>query len=156
MPEIVERRSNLAPWAALLLVVGAVALNMGLLFGLPGGPALLWLGLLLALAALAWSAVGVKRAFGQPQMYRGKISSAVFAFLAIAVCALLTFGWFQARALPRAGEAPQVGQKAPEFTLADTQGNKVSLAQLLGHGDAGATRAAAPKAVLLIFYRGYW
>jgi hypothetical protein len=66
-----------------------------------------------------------------------------------------------------------VGQKVPGFTLADTNGNKVSLDQLLGKGEAAtktvslvappanqsptAMSTAMPtKAVLLVFYRGYW
>jgi len=152
-----ERRKNSAPWIAFLLVLGALAVSFGLFFGLPAQP-LIWLGALLALAALCFSALGVKRAFGQPQVYRGKISSSIFAFLAIAFCALLAFGWIEARKLPGTTEAPQVGQTAPDFTLSDTQGNKVSLSQLLGRGDAVPVRggAGAHKAVLLVFYRGYW
>ncbi len=50
-------------------------------------------------------------------------------------------------------ESPRVGQKAPTFTLVDSDGETVSLAQLLsGTGQ----RSDPPKAVLLIFYRGYW
>jgi hypothetical protein len=151
MPETVERRRNRAPWVAFLLVLCAIALNMGMFFGMPGDRIIPLLSLLLGLAALALSAIGAKRAFGQPQVYGGKVSSSIFAFLAIAICALMTFGWIQSRALPPGSGAPQVGQKAPDFTLTDAQGNKVSLAQLLGPGDA-----TAPKAVLLVFYRGYW
>ncbi|HEY3770729.1 MAG TPA: hypothetical protein VGN44_18790, partial [Candidatus Angelobacter sp.] len=85
------------------------------------------------------------------------------------IVVLVVFGAIQSRKLPAADAAPQVGQKAPDFALADTNGNKVSLGQLLGSGggappvnamsavaaNAGASAtAAAPKAVLLIFYRG--
>ena len=73
-------------------------------------------------------------------------------------------GWTEATG------APQVGQKVPDFTLADTNGNKVSLGQLLGKGDSpaspsnvtgqaspvGTSTGTPPKAVLLVFYRGYW
>ncbi|HZE25074.1 MAG TPA: hypothetical protein VE054_13850 [Blattabacteriaceae bacterium] len=74
--------------------------------------------------------------------------------------------------MPSSAAAPQVGQKVPDFTLADTSGNKVSLDQLLGKADAsvsasantatgqaipvGLSTATPTKAVLLVFYRGYW
>jgi hypothetical protein len=81
--------------------------------------------------------------------------------------AMVVFGQYHARDLPASSGAPQVGQKAPDFTLSDSNGNTVSLGQLLGSGAAatgtpgeasGATTVGspAPKAVLLIFYRGYW
>ena len=47
---------------------------------------------------------------------------------------------------------PQVGQKTPDFTLANTNGQQISLAQLL----STPVGNAHPKAVLLVFYRGYW
>jgi len=81
--------------------------------------------------------------------------------------------FFHARAVPASAGAPHVGQTAPDFTLTDTAGKAVSLAQLLGPATGGATAAdpiingvtngitngatnGAAKAVLLVFYRGYW
>jgi len=58
-----------------------------------------------------------------------------------------------ARLLPASHGAPQVGQQAPAFTLADTTGRQVSLSELLSTPFNGS---ASPKGVLLIFYRGYW
>ncbi len=58
-------------------------------------------------------------------------------------------------ALAAPARALEVGQKAPDFTLTDTSGQAVSLAQLLAN-PIDAASGKAPKAVLLIFYRGYW
>ncbi len=156
MPEMTERQPNRMPWLALLLAVVAVGLNFGFFAGLPAQRALPWLSLLCGVAALFVSAIAVRRAFSRPQLYTGKISSSIIAVLSILVCALLTFATLESRSLPSSSAAPQVGQKAPDFTLPDTQGNQVSLTRLLDHGGAGAANSVAPKAVLLIFYRGYW
>jgi peroxiredoxin len=60
-----------------------------------------------------------------------------------------------AKQLPSARSAPQVGQKAPEFTLVDTKNTNISLSELLSTPLPGAS-GGAPKGVLLVFYRGYW
>jgi hypothetical protein len=137
----------------------------------------------LAIAALVCAAVGIMRAFRQPQIYGGKVSSPILGVLSLLICGLVAIAAVTSRALPSSAAAPQVGQRAPDFTLADTSGNKVSLDQLLGKADAAtktvslvappkevmeklgmanqsppvaAGIATPPKAVLLVFYRGYW
>jgi hypothetical protein len=58
--------------------------------------------------------------------------------------------------------APQIGQRVPDFTLPDSEGQPVTLSALLNQPFASnewpSTTAAAKKAVgtVLIFYRGYW
>src|SRR5215475_12219003 len=158
----VELRSNRAPWMALLMALAAVGLTVGFFYEVPGKSLLVWLTLLLALGAVGWGAVGIKRAFTRPRVYGGRITAAILGIASLLVCAILVFLWFHTRALPASAGAPQVGQKAPDFTLDDTKGAKVSLAQLLetppgGGGENASTGSAgAPKAVLLVFYRGYW
>src|SRR5437660_906552 len=125
MPEIAERQPNRMPWLALLLALLAIGLNIGFFVGFPAQRALPWLSLLCGVAALFLSAIAARRAYSQPQLYKGKISSSIVAFLVILVCAFLGFATFEARSLPSTAAAPQVGQEAPEFTLPDTQGNKV-------------------------------
>ncbi len=172
MPEITERRRNRAPGLALLLALAAMLSNGAFFLGLPGQQVIPWLGLALTIAALVYAVLGTLRAFRQPQVYGGKVSSSILGVVALLIGGLSVFASVHARDLPAAAGAPQVGQKAPDFTLADTSGNKVSLGQLLGKGDASAlagsgnagssagaasnASAAPPRAVLLVFYRGYW
>jgi hypothetical protein len=73
------------------------------------------------------------------------MSSLVFAFFIFVV---FVFG----RQLPASAHAPRVGQRAPDFTLTDTNGKSVSLAELISAPINGKT----PTGVLIVFYRGYW
>jgi len=97
----------------------------------------------------------VKNVFAQPRSVAARIGGTLVVLLALLFAGSSLFVSYHARALPASADAPHVGQKVPDFTLADTNGQPVSLAQLfaLAPGDPSA---AAPKAVLLIFYRGYW
>ena len=52
---------------------------------------------------------------------------------------------------PAPKNAPKVGQKAPDFTLPDSNGNPVKLSSFSSIPTGGK-----PPWVLLIFYRGYW
>ena len=151
-----ETRRNaplLAGWVLLLL-----AFLTGFLFFIvqfPGQGALPWINLLLIAGALASCAVGLRRAFGQPQVYRGKVSGSILMVLVVLLAGLSVFGAFSARSMPGSAAAPQVGQKVPDFTLPGTDGKPVALSSLLSGPLAGAP-GGHPKAVLLVFYRGYW
>jgi peroxiredoxin len=69
------------------------------------------------------------------------------------ILGLFVFTIFVAgRWLPASKGAPQVGQVVPNFVLPDTNGNQVSLDELL----VSPINGSAPKGVLLVFYRGYW
>ncbi|HEX4603633.1 MAG TPA: hypothetical protein VH724_06545 [Candidatus Angelobacter sp.] len=167
MTEPIERRRNWMPGAALLLALAAMLCNGVFFLGLPGQKAIPLLSLALAFAAVVCAVIGVMRAFRQSQIYRGKILSPVLGTFSVLICALAVVGFIHSRDLPAPTEAPRVGQKAPDFTLADTNGKNVSLSALLGNSGGtlpGAGTAAnvtgannwKPRAVLLIFYRGYW
>lgn len=105
-----------------------------------------WANLLLFAIGLVLLIVGLFRAFGRPQLYRGKIFGSIFMALA-----LLLFGFFSyeifyvLKQVPLSAQAPHVGQKAPDFTLPDQNGKQVALTDLL-----------SPNGVVLIFYRGHW
>lgn len=106
-----------------------------------------WANLLLFVAGFVVLAAGLKRAYGEPERYGGRVSGAVLAVLSLALFGLFCWGMFVfSRHVPASTGAPQAGQPAPEFTLADANGKPVSLAAL----------RQSHRAVLLIFYRGYW
>ena len=106
-----------------------------------------WANLLLFAAGGIGLVVGLFRAFGKAQIYRGKVFGPILATLAILMFGLLSYVLFyELRQVPPSTGAPRVGQKAPEFTLSDQDGKDVSLRDLVGRS----------KAVALIFYRGFW
>ena len=99
---------------------------------------------------------GLRRAFASDHFHplRSKIAGGVLATLSVVILGFFVLTFFVlARMMPASHGAPQVGQQAPDFTLADTTGRQVSLSELRSTPLNGAT---APKGVLLIFYRGYW
>jgi hypothetical protein len=155
MPAPSENRRNGALWLAFLLAVGSMLCNLALLAGPPGRRALVWLSLLLAAVALIFLARGLQRTFRQTVGRRRRILSVVLSLISLLLVGTTIFAFVSARAMPGSAGAPQVGQKVPEFRLADISGQQVSLDQLFvpARGDPPGT---APKAVLLIFYRGYW
>jgi len=146
-------RKNTAPWWGLLLAVCAIGCNAGFFINIPWRGAIAWLSLLFAALALVFLAVGLWRAYAPAGAYGGKVLSVVLAVIVLLAVGLSAFGFVEMRKLPSAAAAPQVGQKVPDFTLPDTSGKMVSLDQLLAPSSASSQ---APKAVLLIFYRGYW
>ncbi len=106
-----------------------------------------WVNLLLFCVGGIFLVVGLFRAFGRSQIYRGKIFGPILATLAISMFGLLSYVLFyELRQVPPSTGAPRVGQKAPQFTLSDQDGKEVSLGDLVGRS----------KAVALIFYRGFW
>jgi hypothetical protein len=159
MPDTAERRKNAAPWWGLLFALGAIGCNAAFFVSPPLQGALPWLSVLFAVLALVFLATGLRRAFGQAHVYRGKVLSVVLTVIALFPVGLTAFAFVKGRELPSSTAAPQVGQRVPDFTLSDTSGQTVSLDQLLAPTASASTsqsQAQAPKAVLLIFYRGYW
>jgi hypothetical protein len=150
------KRFNWQLWTGFLLSIFAL-LSYPLLFGrFPSTRDFPWANLLLCVVAALLLFLGVRRAFASTNAHpvRSKIIGGVFATLGVAILGLFIFSAFiMARWLPASHGAPQVGQKAPDFTLTDTNGRQVSLAELRTTPIATNT---TPKGVLLIFYRGYW
>ena len=90
--------------------------------------------------------VGLFRAFGRPQLYRGKIFGSIFAVITALLFAFFAYEIFYVlRQVPLSAQAPRVGQRAPSFSLPDQNGKEVVLNDLL-----------SPNGAVLIFYRGHW
>jgi len=154
MREAAKRRNGTA-WLALLIAVGALASNLVFFVNPPLQAALPWLSLVLAIAALVVMVIGLWRALFQWQVRRSKVLSIVLGVLTLMFAGTSLFAFYHARALPNSTGAPEVGQQLVDFTLADTGGHFVSLDNLFASGPDDPS-SPPPKAVLLIFYRGYW
>jgi hypothetical protein len=149
----VQRRRNLAPLVGCALVVLAL-FSSGLFFlDIPGKRAIPWISLILSIVGIALAILGAARAFGRSQIYRGRISSVILGVVSLVAFSMGLAAFHHARDLPTSSKAPRVGDAAPEFSLPDTNGTTVQLSQLLSAPINGSSR---PKAVLLIFYRGFW
>lgn len=147
------RTLNWPVWAGLLLSVAAFLSYFFLFVRFPLTRDVPWANLLLFAAAAALLVVGVRRAFAPGRRWGSKVSASVVAALCVAIFGFFVFATFiMARQIPASQGAPQVGQKAPEFVLPDTDGRAVSLSELLSTPVDGR----APKGVLLVFYRGHW
>jgi Zn-dependent protease with chaperone function len=152
MPDAAPTRTNSALWLGLSLFLLAILSNFLYFVHLPAA-VLPWFNLVLPILALLFLLIGVVRAFRQPQLYRGKILGTSLTILAAMLAAASVAFFIGARHIPASAGAPQVGQRAPDFTLPDSTGRPVTLAQLFSPVP-GASQP--PKAVLLVFYRGYW
>lgn len=147
-----ERRRNSALGLGAIVSLLGVASNFLYFVTLTGAAIFPWITIVVSAVGVILLLIGVKRAFGQPQIFRGKIAGSIITVLAVLFFALSTFGSFHARDIPASAGAPKVGQKAPDFAVTDLKGQPVTLSKLLSTPLEGK----APKAVLLVFYRGYW
>lgn len=112
-----------------------------------------WLNLILFAFALVLLILGLRRAFRPGRKSLSKISAVAVTTLGVLIMAFFIFiAFIEARRLPASARAPQVGQKAPEFSVTDISNKPVTLAALLTQ----PINNRPPKGVLLIFYRGYW
>lgn len=161
MPNPSDLRSNVATWWGLLFAIVALGCNGVFFLSLPFQGAIPWLSLLFAAVALTYLVMGLRLAIVHPKIYRRRALTVIVTVIAVIPASLSVVGFAATHKLPSATAAPQVGQKVPDFTLADTSGKAVSLDQLLAASSVVSPaepsfESRAPKAVLLIFYRGYW
>jgi hypothetical protein len=144
-----KRKWNWPIWVGFVFIVVGL-FSYGFFVRFPTTRDFPWANFLLFGIGAAFLIVGLFRAFGRPQVYRGKIFGLIFAAIAVLVVTFFSYAVFYAlRQVPASAGAPRVGQKAPDFLLLDQNGKPVGLGDLLS-GPEG------PKAVALIFYRGFW
>lgn len=149
------RRFNWPLWAGFLLALIAFFSYFAFFVQFPVTRDFPWVNLLLFLFAAILLFMGIRRGFARDRAHpaRSKIVTSIVTVLGVVVIASFIFGIFVAgRWLPASTGAPHVGQKVPEFTLSDSNGQQVSLNQLMSEPIDGK----APKGVLLVFYRGWW
>jgi hypothetical protein len=149
----VKRRPNVALWLGFLLSVVAFLSYVPVFARYPLTRDMPWANFLLFALGLVFLFVGLRRAFAQPSVYRGKIAGPILTTLSVAALGFFCLLIFSlGKRLPPSIQAPKVGQRAPDFALPDTNGATVSLTSLLSTNDP----AHPTKGVVLIFYRGYW
>jgi hypothetical protein len=146
------RPRNFLPLAGFLVCLIAFFSYFFVFYRFPATRDVPWVNWLLFAAGLALVAAGLRRAFGQREVYRGRVLGPVLGVLSLGVLGFFLYMTLaMSRELPVSANAPKVGEKAPDFTLPDAQGRPVRLSEAL------APAGGAPGSwVLLIFYRGYW
>jgi hypothetical protein len=149
-----QRRTNSALWYGLLITLFGIGTEF-LYFLRPPQPiphVLPWINLLVPTVGLIYLFIGLSRAFGRSAVYSGKIWGSGVTVIALLLVAGNVVLFRHTRDVPKSAGAPQVGQHLPAFTLSDSSGQQTSLSQLF----AASADGSQPKAVLLVFYRGYW
>ena len=141
-----KRKRNWPIWIGFVVVVGGL-FSHEFFAQFPITRDFPWANLLLFAIGGVLLVIGLFRAFGRPQVYRGKVVGSILTAIALLLFAFFCYEIFYVlRQVPASSGAPRVGQKAPEFTLPDQNNKPVALADLL----------SGSNAVVLIFYRGFW
>ena len=142
-----KRRHNILLWAGFVLVLLAVGTYIPIFAVYAATRDVPWVNYLLFAAGGVLLALGLRRAFGQPEIYRGKVLGSILSGLSLLLfvffCVVILYF---SKVIPSAETAVRVGQSAPDFTLANWDGKQVSLSDAVKNN----------RAVVLIFYRGYW
>jgi len=140
-----KRKWNWALWLGFVVAVGGL-FSYQFFIQFPSTRDFPWASLLIFGAGAFLLLIGLFRAFGRPQLYRGKVFGSIFTAVTLLFFALFSYEMFYVlRQVPLSAQAPRVGERAPDFTLPDQSGKSVALADLL-----------SPNGAVLIFYRGHW
>ncbi len=142
-----KRRHNVMLWVGFVSVLLAVGTYIPIFALFAATRDVPWVNFLLFLAGAVFLAAGLRRAFGQSEIYRGKILGPILAGVSLGLFGLFSYGvFYAAKDLPVSATAVPVGRAAPNFTLPSADGKQISLSDRLKNS----------RAVVLIFYRGYW
>ena len=141
-----KRKWNWLLWVGFVVAVAGL-FSYGFFVRFPITRDFPWANLLLFGIGDALLIVGLFRAFGRPQLYRGKIFGPILTAIALFLFAFFSYEIFYVlRQVPLSANAPRLGEKAPDFMLLDQNEQPVGLGDLL----------SGSRAVVLIFYRGFW
>lgn len=153
-----KRRWNIFVWAGFGITLLAFLSYFVFFARFPVTRDFPWANFIIFIAGGWLLGIGLRRAFREPERYRGKVSGTVLSVLSLLVFGLfLLYNFYLAKQLPSSSGAPHVGQKAPDFTLFDANGKRLTLRELLAASSSGQNVAEnRNQAVLLDFYRGYW
>ena len=147
------KRFNWQLWAGFVLTLFSFLSYPFLFIDYPVLRDFPWLNLVLFALALVLLILGLRRAFQPGRKSISKISAVAVATLGVLIIAFFIFvAFIEARRLPASAGAPQVGQRAPDFSLTDINNKPVALTDLITQ----PINNKPAKGVLLIFYRGYW
>ena len=142
-----KRALNLPIWIGFVIVVIAIGSYIPVFVNFASTRDVPWVNYSLFAVGLAVLAAGLRRAYTDPQHYRGKISGTLLGVLGVLLAAFFVFGTvYFTKQIPPAGNALHAGQRAPAFALQNADGKPVALSELEGNR----------RGVVLIFYRGYW
>jgi hypothetical protein len=141
-----KRKWNWSIWVGSAVILGGL-LSYGFFARFPITRDFPWANLLLFGIGIALLLLGLFRAFGRPQLYRGKIFGSIFTAIALFLVAFFAYEIFYIlQQVPASAGAPHVGQKAPDFILLDQNEKPVRMGDLL----------SGSRGVALLFYRGFW
>ena len=142
-----KRRHNILLWAGFVLVLLAVGTYIPIFAVYAATRDVPWVNYSLFAAGGVLLVLGLRRAFGHPEIYRGKVLGSILASLSFLLFVFFCSGiLYFSKAIPASETAVRVGQSAPDFNLANWDGKRVSMSDAVKNN----------RAVVLIFYRGYW
>jgi hypothetical protein len=162
-----KRSWNPIVWAGFALTLVSLPLYFIFLVPYQSTREFPWVTFLLFALAAFMLALGTWRAYKRPQEFRGRVAGPILSTLSfLSMILFLVIIYSGVRNLPASMNAPQLGQRVPDFTLPDSEGQLVTLSTLEDQPftsndwppTATAAVAAGKKAsgTVLIFYRGYW